>query len=224
MGCPPRVTDADLPCHRLRIQKLGQIVKLTHVAADLNLALLDHGDSGRVIAPVFELPQPLKNNRGRLTGPHVSDNTAHVVFPPVRSESDEARATNRFQPVRCQGPLRLPFVPLVTRRFCRCALFQEGKWRTMARPGRHPPIQLDLPPGRSSMAGVSPALQRGTSSSSTLPRTGGGGRVQALSSPSRSYVAVGSCRSITPLRLLGVPLGRDPTGSCGVLHGPRSES
>jgi hypothetical protein len=144
---------------------------------------------------------------GRLTGPHISDDTAHVVFPPVRSASSEALATSIFCLRAATGHCACPLYRRLPGGFVRCACSQEGKRRAMAWPGRHPPIWFDFPPACLQVASVSPALQRGTSSSSTVPRTKGG-MVQALSSPSRSRHSY-SRRSTTSFHVSSFFTGRD---------------
>ena len=115
----------------------------------------------------------------------------------------------RSYPLAATGHCAYPLYRRLPGGFVRCACSQEGKRRAMAWPGRHPPIWFDFPPGCCYVADVSPALQRGTSSSSTVPRTRGG-MVQALSSPSHSRRSY-SCRSTTSFHLSGVFTGRDLT-------------
>ncbi len=80
MGGPAGVADADGPAERLLLQKIFKVDQLPLAAADGRFTAGEGCDSGRIIASVFQLLQPFKNNRGRLLPPDVSNYSTHYCF------------------------------------------------------------------------------------------------------------------------------------------------
>ena len=96
----------------------AQVDQLADVAADGDFAILDDGDARRVVASILEAFESFKDDGGRLAGPHVADDAAHVVVPPVgRGAGGEACSRSSLAPA---GQTRnLP--ALVVRRTDHCA-------------------------------------------------------------------------------------------------------
>ena len=111
---PARVAEAVEAGERLRLDGVFEIDQLAGAAPDFDRAVLDDGDAGRVVAAIFEPPQPLEEDGHDGLRSDVTDDSAHIV----ESLSPSGRLVFRFatQPV-------LVFLP------CR------GRWRAR-RPAR----------------------------------------------------------------------------------------
>ena len=81
MRGPAGVTETVFPRQRVGGQRRFQVAELAGAAPDLELAVVDDGDAGRVIAAVLELPQPLDDERHDLPLPDVTDDSAHGGCP-----------------------------------------------------------------------------------------------------------------------------------------------
>ena len=81
VGGPARVADADVALDRRFRQPRRQVAQLADIAADGDLPILDDGDARRVIAAIFQPPQPVHDDLGRVARPDVTDNTTHNPSP-----------------------------------------------------------------------------------------------------------------------------------------------
>ena len=75
---PARVAD---PCRGSRAVEAGRGLQLVEVADGADVVeplVLEQRDAGRVIAAVLETLEPVKEERVRLPGAHVSDDPAHL--------------------------------------------------------------------------------------------------------------------------------------------------
>ena len=81
---PPRVADAVLALERIAGQHLFEARQLAGAAAQLDLAVAHDRHARRVIAAIFETPQPVDQNRKNLLLADVPDDPAHVMTPEVR--------------------------------------------------------------------------------------------------------------------------------------------
>src|SRR6266478_5560544 len=92
MGRPSGVADADHPLHRLAVETLGEVDELALGASALDAAVNQGRYPGRIIAAVFEAPEPLeKTCRHRLPGDD-ADDAAHQLFLPRSRERISAAA------------------------------------------------------------------------------------------------------------------------------------
>ncbi len=92
---PAGMADPDGPAQPRAVQGFLQIRQLAHAAADVDLPVAKHGDTGRIIAPVLETLQPIQQHGHRLLTPDISDNAAHgspSVYPWIGS------GTSSFSP------------------------------------------------------------------------------------------------------------------------------
>jgi hypothetical protein len=77
---PARVADAVGPVERLEPDGLFEVAQLALGAADVEAsALVNDRYPGRVVAAVFELPQPVEDDGHDLLVSDVADNAAHVL-------------------------------------------------------------------------------------------------------------------------------------------------
>ncbi len=91
---PAGVGDADQAGQRFRIQLARQIVELAFGAAAFELAVVDRADAGRVIAAIFEPPQPGHQPLRNVFLAHNADNAAHRPYAPPEFN----RAWPMFEP------------------------------------------------------------------------------------------------------------------------------
>ena len=63
MGRPAGVADADHPLHRLVVEPSGEVDELALGAPAFDPAVDQGRDPGRIIAAVFEAPQPFEKSR-----------------------------------------------------------------------------------------------------------------------------------------------------------------
>ena len=77
MGGPAGVADAHGALRRLGQQEIGQVGNAAHALAHLHRPTLDGGDTRRVVAAVFEPPQPIQEDGSRLGLSDISNDSAH---------------------------------------------------------------------------------------------------------------------------------------------------
>ena len=81
MRRPAGVADADRPLHRLVVEPPGEIDELALGPPPLDAAVDQGRDPGRIIAAVFEPPQPFDQPRGDRVLGDDADNAAHQTSP-----------------------------------------------------------------------------------------------------------------------------------------------
>ena len=80
VGGPAGMADARLAGQRVMHQQVGEIDELARRRGGGRVdAVVDRGDTGAVIAAIFQAFQRLDNDRGRFVLSEDSDNTAHMV-------------------------------------------------------------------------------------------------------------------------------------------------
>jgi hypothetical protein len=62
--------------------------------------VIDERDPGRIVAAVFQAPEPLDENGARLSGPRVSNDAAHVRRSPVSANTAAGWSPCRHRPLR----------------------------------------------------------------------------------------------------------------------------
>ena len=77
MGRPAGVADADNPLHRLAVEPPGEIAELALGAAALDAAVDQGRNAGRIIAAIFEAPEPFEQPRGDPLLGDDADDAAH---------------------------------------------------------------------------------------------------------------------------------------------------
>ena len=79
VGRPTGVSDTDAALQRPVAQDALQVAELPEGLPHHDLALIEDGDAGGVVAPVFETPQAVEENvHGAMLAPDVADDSAHV--------------------------------------------------------------------------------------------------------------------------------------------------
>ena len=79
MGGPAGVADAVGAIERLEADGLFQVAQLAFGAANLQLvSVAGDGDSGRVVAAIFQPPQAINDDRNDLLFADVSDDATHA--------------------------------------------------------------------------------------------------------------------------------------------------
>src|SRR5262249_17785077 len=63
----------------LVLYRLDQPMQLAGAPANLDLPIVDNGDSGRVVTAIFQPPQPFNDHRNGLLIADISDNSAHKI-------------------------------------------------------------------------------------------------------------------------------------------------
>ncbi len=75
---PARVADAVDAVERRDANRFFEIAELARGAANFHFAVIAyHGDAGRVVAAIFEAPEPVENQRHNPLRPDIADNSAH---------------------------------------------------------------------------------------------------------------------------------------------------
>src|SRR5216683_3152894 len=91
MGRPAGMADADHPLHRLVTEPLGEVDELAFGTAAFDTPIDQGRNAGRIIAAVFEAPQPFDEARSdRLLGDD-ADDAAHQFFLRNRARISAAR-------------------------------------------------------------------------------------------------------------------------------------
>ena len=91
VGGPASVADADFAEHRISAQEMGKtFVDLFLFFADLQPAVMEHGQARAVVTAVFEPSQSLEKNRLRLFFANISNDAAHIFYA-MGIELDEMR-------------------------------------------------------------------------------------------------------------------------------------
>ena len=100
---PARVTKSDSGPRRIAAESVLEHGDLAGPLLHEQIALVrDQGDAGRVVAAVFETPQPIQQDGACCSGPGVSDDSAHVSTSlPVSST-----VAPTFHPTSVTGRLR----------------------------------------------------------------------------------------------------------------------
>ncbi len=80
VGRPSRVTQGYTTLTGLIPQNIFQIGNLAHASSQLQLALLNHADACRVIAPIFQSLQSIYQNRNNVLIPDIAHNPAHNLL------------------------------------------------------------------------------------------------------------------------------------------------
>ncbi len=89
---PARVADADRAVHRLAFEPGGEVGELALGAAPLDAAVDQGRDPGRIVAAIFEPPQPLDQlGRDRRLRDD-ADDAAHQPFFPASAVARSAAA------------------------------------------------------------------------------------------------------------------------------------
>jgi hypothetical protein len=79
--CPASVSDANSAVERLRIKAFLEIEKFALGPAAIHHAVMDRGDTGRVIAPVFQALQRIDQTPGNRLATDDPNNTTHEIIP-----------------------------------------------------------------------------------------------------------------------------------------------
>ena len=111
MGRPARVADADRAVERLALQPALEIDQLAFGAAAAELAVLDGGDAGRVIAAIFEPLQRIDDQRRDRRVADNSNDSAHDACPDSRQMPSTAIYG---EPRRCESQFAFRSVSAVT--------------------------------------------------------------------------------------------------------------
>ena len=74
---PARVPDAEQPAQRLRANDFFQVAQLSRRAADLQPAVPNHGNAGRVVTAVLQPLEAVNQDRNDFLLPDVTDNPTH---------------------------------------------------------------------------------------------------------------------------------------------------
>jgi hypothetical protein len=82
VGCPAGVSDAEGSLEGVLAQDFLEVGELAWGAANFKRGAgrTADGDAGRIVATVFETPQPLDDDRNDFLFANVPDNSAHVVI------------------------------------------------------------------------------------------------------------------------------------------------
>ena len=77
---PARVADAVRAVQRVHPDDFFQVAQFARSAANGELIVpIQHRDSGRIVAAIFQPLQAVQNDGDRFPVPDVSDNSAHVL-------------------------------------------------------------------------------------------------------------------------------------------------
>src|SRR5882762_9768014 len=82
MSRPARVPDTVGAFNWRFLQRFLKVPQFPGRAANLQFAVVDHGDSGGVVAAIFQLAQALNYDRDDFFGTYVTDNSAHNAVSP----------------------------------------------------------------------------------------------------------------------------------------------
>ena len=98
VGGPAGVADAEGAVDGMLAQHLFQVAQLARRAAHLKRGAggAAHGDARRVVAAVFQPPQPFDDDRNYLLGADITDNSAHEVI--LNDDADAGRKDGRGGP------------------------------------------------------------------------------------------------------------------------------
>ena len=89
---PARVAEAGVALQRMVGEPQLEVLELALGAPAVEMAVLDGGDAGRIIAAIFEPPQGVDEIAGDRLRSKYADDAAHASFPPPRSAcSDSCR-------------------------------------------------------------------------------------------------------------------------------------
>ena len=80
MRRPARVADAGAPRQRMLRERLGKLAQFSRRAAALDMAVHQRCDACGIIAAIFQPPQRLQNDRGRVVLACNADNSAHLFL------------------------------------------------------------------------------------------------------------------------------------------------
>ena len=130
VGRPARVADADRAVERLALQAAFEIDQLAFGAAAGELAALDGGDAGRVIAAIFEPLQRIDDERRDRRVADNSNNSAHAALSPIPGP---------IPPFAVNGYLRS--APTLRKSICVSFRFSRDLW--------HGGVEIALPVGKS---------------------------------------------------------------------------
>jgi hypothetical protein len=77
---PARVADAVSAVERAQANDLFEVAQFAFGAADLEVVVfVDDGDTGGVVAAIFELPQTIDDERHNLFIAYVTNNSTHAI-------------------------------------------------------------------------------------------------------------------------------------------------
>src|SRR5688572_3072804 len=80
VGGPARVADAVSAIERTKANRLFEVAELSFGATNLEfVSFIDDRDTGRVVTAIFELAQPIDNERHDLFVAYVTDNSTHAL-------------------------------------------------------------------------------------------------------------------------------------------------
>ena len=77
VGSPARVADPAVAMNRLVDDQLGEVLDATDRLADLEGAVVAEGNTGRIVAAVFQTAQPVQEDGRRFSRADVADNSTH---------------------------------------------------------------------------------------------------------------------------------------------------
>src|SRR5690554_862334 len=78
MGRPPCMPDAYTTIERLLRDQLLEVSQLTDSAPDRDALFGEHGEPRRIIASIFEAPQPVQKDWADRSAANITDDTAHA--------------------------------------------------------------------------------------------------------------------------------------------------
>src|SRR5438093_9969070 len=78
---PARVGNAERPAKRFGRQSLGEPLHMSDRAHDPKRALIEHGDSRRVIAAILQPPESAQQNVRGWLGPDIPHDATHDLSP-----------------------------------------------------------------------------------------------------------------------------------------------
>ena len=117
MSRPARVTESELTGNRFLLEQIFKILQLARTPNDLQLAVLDNGDSRRVIAAIFERLESAHDDGNRIARSYVSEYSAHVWQNSTRSV--EPRLGRRWGSTGDERPIEADPNRLWACRLCR---------------------------------------------------------------------------------------------------------
>ena len=79
MRGPPGVPDANRAREALFRERVLEVAKLADRADDLYAVVRMNGEAGRIVAPVFQSPKPVEQDRRRLVVTNVTNDSAHAL-------------------------------------------------------------------------------------------------------------------------------------------------
>jgi hypothetical protein len=75
------MTDTAPAGQRLLLQNVFEFAKLSFGPPDGNASVVEYGNTGRIVATIFQAAQPVDDDGHGLPGAKISNNSAHGKIP-----------------------------------------------------------------------------------------------------------------------------------------------